>query len=196
MGSYILVFIQYLLRRRKTILRVVSWLAKFGYWLYILYGIVAWFQPGTVREKIRRRETLWQCLFSVILGSALSWVIGKIWYRPRPFVQEKGIQSLISHRANASFPSNHSMNGMAIALQLLRSGNPVGWFFLPWSILIGASRVLTGVHFVTDILGGFLVGGISTAIVAHSSWSRRLAQRCNWYTHIMGTLGRTWYSRW
>lgn len=196
MGRYILIFIQYLLQRRQTILRVVVWLAKFGYWLYIIYGIFAWFQPGTMREKIRRHETLWQCLFSVMVGSALSWLVGRFWHRSRPFVQEQGVQALIPHRANASFPSNHSMNGMAVAWQLLRSGNPVGWFFLPWSLLIGTSRVLTGVHYVSDVLGGFLLGGLSAALVARSSWSRRLAQHCNWYAHVVGTLVKTWYSRW
>lgn len=196
MGTYIIVIIQYLIKHRAMLLRLVQWMAKIGFFVYVLYGIVAWFQPGTLRERLHRREALWKCLFSVLIGSGISYIIGKIWHRPRPFVAHPCIQALIFHKPNASFPSNHSMNSMAVATTLLACGNPVGWFFLPWSILLGASRVVCGVHYVTDVLGGFVIGIGSAVLVTKSRWSTALAQRCNWYYHIVTTIVSAWYRRW
>lgn len=194
--KYIVPILQFLIMRRRFIFMLVTAMAKIGYLAYVLYGLIAWFQPGTLQDKLRRRESLWYCLFAVIIGSGISAVVGLLWHRPRPFVQYPQIFSLISHRPNASFPSNHSMNSMAIATTFLWCGNPVGWFFLPWSILLGASRVLCGVHYVTDVLGGFAFGVISAAIVTHSRYSKTLARKLNWYYHIAATLCKTWYNRW
>lgn len=61
---------------------ILTWITRFGYWLFILYGLIEWFRPRPVSEQIKRRKTLVYCLFSVIVGSSVSWVIGKIWHRP------------------------------------------------------------------------------------------------------------------
>ena len=78
-------FAQWFIARRRTWLRILTWITRFGYWLFILYGLLEWFRPRPIAEQIKRRKTLVYCLFSVILGSSVSWVIGKIWHRPRPF---------------------------------------------------------------------------------------------------------------
>lgn len=101
-------FAQWLIARRRTWLRILTWITRFGYWLFILYGLLEWFRPRPIAEQIKRRKTLVYCLFSVILGSSVSWVIGKIWHRPRPFACGDAA-ALVPHKANASFPSNHSM---------------------------------------------------------------------------------------
>ena len=123
-------FAQWLIARRRTWLRILTWITRFGYWLFILYGLLEWFRPRPIAEQIKRRKTLVYCLFSVILGSSISWVIGKIWHRPRPFACGDAA-ALVPHKANASFPSNHSMNSLAISLMLLARRNPWG---LPASV--------------------------------------------------------------
>ena len=106
-------FAQWFIARRRTWLHILTWITRFGYWLFILYGLLEWFRPRPIAEQIKRRKTLVYCLFSVILGSSVSWVIGKIWHRPRPFACGDAA-ALVPHKANASFPSNHSMNSLAI----------------------------------------------------------------------------------
>lgn len=70
-------FAQWLIARRRTWLRILTWITRFGYWLFILYGLLEWFRPRPIAEQIKRRKTLVYCLFSVIPGSSVSWVIGK-----------------------------------------------------------------------------------------------------------------------
>ena len=64
---------------RRAVLMAFAWIARFGYLAYVLYGLVEWFRPGRMADTLYRRRTLLYCLFSVGLGSALSFVIGRIW---------------------------------------------------------------------------------------------------------------------
>lgn len=62
-----------------------------------------------------------------------------------------------------SFPSGHATR--AVMLAVLAAGlspelSPVwfAWFMAIWAPLVCLSRVLTGLHYLTDILGGMLLG--------------------------------------
>lgn len=189
MARTLLLFAQWLIARRRTWLRLLSWITRFGYWLFILYGLVEWFRPRPLTEQIKRRKTLVYCLFSVILGSSLSWCIGKLWHRPRPFVQGDA-QALVPHKANASFPSNHSMNSLAISLMLLARGNRWGLPALAWTGVLAASRVLSGLHYVSDVLGGFCIGAAASHVVYHSKRCSHLADQVLYDWHVVNFLVR------
>ena len=77
-----------------------------------------------------------------------------------------------------SFPSGHSMNSMAIAVTLAyvlareklapRRGIAVAVLF---SLFVGMSRVYLGVHWATDVLGGWAVGlAVAAGCSAFYEW--------------------------
>ncbi len=66
--------------------------------------------------------------------------------------------------SGSSFPSGHAAFFFAIALVLLLIDKKWGMWFLISSIFIGVARIFVGVHWPSDILGGFVVGFLTFII--------------------------------
>ena len=159
--------------------RLLVWVARFGFLIYPLYGIVSWFVTSR-KDRVRKRAALVEALFSVLAASAVSLLIRRIWHRPRPFTQGKTAR--ITHEDNASFPSNHTLNAVAAAFSLVLSRQSGGKRLLGWALLQGLSRVFAGVHYTSDIIGSAVLAA-GCAVWVHSSQrlrklSRQLAYVC------------------
>ncbi|WP_158598325.1 phosphatase PAP2 family protein [Falsibacillus albus] len=87
-----------------------------------------------------------------------------------------------------SFPSGHSMNSIAFygflgylaANHFKQKGKSTRLIWTVTSILIfliGMSRIYLGVHFPTDVIGGFLAGGATLLVTILISTLRPLEQR-------------------
>lgn len=105
-----------------------------------------------------------------VISSVISWLIldkmlGFIYYEKRPFVALKNVHLLFHYIPNNSFPSDHSAVTMALASMIFVYNKKLGWFFIVLSVLIGFSRVFSGVHFPLDIVVGFTSGILATIIV-------------------------------
>lgn len=58
-----------------------------------------------------------------------------------------------------SFPSGHASRTIAITLVVFAGGWPlIGTVLFLWSILVGLSRIILGVHYLYDVLAGYLLG--------------------------------------
>lgn len=106
-------------------------------------------------------------IFLIILGLLISEIIIQIirifYLEPRPFISHP-ITTLIKHSAEASFPSTHTtiMAVFAWAYTFYRS--KYASLFLTLMLIVGFSRIVVGVHYPIDILGGIIVGFISVFI--------------------------------
>ena len=100
------------------------------------------------------------------LGLAMSQVITHFWQRPRPFVAHPHDTILLVARSNEpSFPSDHAVAAFAIAFAVAFVGRRMGAFFLAGATLISVMRVIAGVHYPGDVLGGVAIGFLAAFLV-------------------------------
>ena len=143
-------------------------LAKFfaQYAVFIPVAVVAviWLAgPGRFERALR--QAAFAAGIATILALLIVKIINELYDRTRPFVHHAH-HLLIAHGKDASFPSDHTSGAFAIAFTLLLFGRrSLGWAAFIFGVLIGVARVMVGVHYPTDVLGGVLVGAIAALIV-------------------------------
>jgi len=120
-------------------------------------------------------------LFAALVLSVYLNAVIKDWVaQPRPFVYAD-IES-VTRPGEFGFPSGHAQHA-ALVWSLLAAHFRKRWltvFAVAMVFLVGFSRVQLGVHFPTDVLGGWLLGGILAKAYLRWSdpaidWARRLS---------------------
>jgi undecaprenyl-diphosphatase len=155
-----------------TILQVISFFGS-PIWFYALIGPLAILM-------IRRGEPKVAAYLAgtPILGGIIDSVVKIVVDRPRP--------SLIDPVATAhgqSFPSGHSMTsviGYGVLLLVFLPPKPRSRLYLGIAggitmvLMIGFSRLVLGVHYISDVLGGFALGGawLLASSAAFRIWRR------------------------
>ena len=70
----------------------------------------------------------------------------------------RGIEVLVSGKTDYSFVSDHATITMAMAVGLFVAHRKFGLFGIALALLEGFCRVYMGVHYPTDVIGGFALG--------------------------------------
>ena len=133
--------------------RLVVWGVK------ILPGIVyASYPMLIVYLALCGRENLLRGILVPAAGFLLVTVLRAWINAPRPY-EAMGIPAITPKDTRGkSFPSRHAACGAVIAVTAIFTAPVLGWFLMAVSLLIAVSRVLAGVHYVKDVLAGWLLG--------------------------------------
>ena len=98
----------------------------------------------------------------LFLGSVyLNEIIKVLAAQPRPFAYNPHVLKLVEATGNG-FPSGHTQQAVVVWVYLAaRLQKTWGWIIAAvLMLLIPVSRIYLGVHFPTDLLGGYLLGGL------------------------------------
>ncbi|MFF3322286.1 phosphatase PAP2 family protein [Streptomyces sp. NPDC002889] len=86
--------------------------------------------------------------------------------RPRPFVDHTGLEVLVDGKTDYSFVSDHATMAMAIAAGLFVAQRRFGLAGLALAMAEGFCRVYMGVHYPSDVVGGFALGTAVALLLA------------------------------
>lgn len=143
------------------------WLDKFmvfsAEWLgYLLvFGIIVLFVVN--RKKYLNLAVV--SIGSAIIGRGIFVAIIRFFYHhPRPFMVFENVKQLINHDITSSFPSGHATFYFALAVGVYLYDKKIGAVYLALAGLIGFARIVAGVHWPYDILGGIALG-VATALL-------------------------------
>jgi len=129
----------------------------FQYILILIFLLILFFSKRTKKEKI--------IIFLVVVASVavarlgVTELIRFFWHRPRPFLVYPVSQLLFN--GQYSFPSGHAAFFFSMAAALWFYYKKWGLGFFAAAIFITLSRVIGGIHYPSDILGGLVVGILS-----------------------------------
>ncbi len=148
-----------------TLLTLIS-----GYGPFVLLGVLGllWFWPGERALRDSRQRIVLIAVLSVAIALLLNQVIIHLWARPRPY-QTLHATLLVPPTYEPSFPSDHATFVFAIAVAVLLASTPLGLFSLVFAVLVAFARVYTGQHYVSDVVGGAVIGTLCTLLF----WSFR-----------------------
>jgi undecaprenyl-diphosphatase len=147
---------------------------RFGdWWAVLLAGAV-----GAVWLAVRRRYREALLLAALLLSERLVVAVLKLGFargRPDPAGHLDAVHTL-------AFPSGHSANamtlGLGLALLLTQQGKgrvaavAAGLLF---ALLVGGSRMVLGVHWPSDVAGGWAFGALWTLLLLRLAAERRAA---------------------
>lgn len=118
-------------------------------------AVVVLYLIGVVTKKKKARGAAVDTVVFTAINLLISMILSHIWYFPRPFVNDPKANLLYPHAADSSFPSDHSVASMSIALGLNRYNKVIGTIFILLSILMGVSRVYVGHHYPQHVVASF-----------------------------------------
>jgi membrane-associated phospholipid phosphatase len=120
----------------------------------------------------RRPPVFFATALAVVLAEISSSLLKALFERDRPFVVEPEPDPIVREPASFSFPSGHATVSFACAVVLAAA---IPRLAVPLYVLAAAiawSRVVTGVHYPLDVLGGAVLGAAIGLLVTRL---RRLA---------------------
>jgi diacylglycerol kinase family enzyme/membrane-associated phospholipid phosphatase len=138
-------------------------------WIAIAAGL------GASKSKWARRAAL-RGLGGIAVASATTNILAKgMTGRARPVLDIPLIRQLLRAPVSSSFPSGHSATAAAFATGVALEAPLLAVPVAGLALAVGASRVVVGVHYPSDVLAGFAIGTAAGSLTLRW-WPRRPRQ--------------------
>jgi len=100
-----------------------------------------------------------------------SQLLQTFWYRKSPFVTLE-LEPLLPHIPGTSFPSDHVTVAFVLATSLFLLSRRAGYAAFVLAMCVGLARVYCSLHWVSDVLGGALLGVAMRLVTARMSYTK------------------------
>lgn len=154
--------------------KVVNWTKAHPSFNFIMNGIniiiscicVISYPLLLVYLFVQRSENLASAILIPLDGFIILTVFRYLVNRKRPYEKYGFEPAIKKETVGKSFPSRHVFSATIIALTFLFA-SPFWWIgavLMVFALLLAVIRVLTGVHYISDVLVGMLFAGICEMI--------------------------------
>ena len=131
---------------------------------YIFMAVIAMvFIIGIIRKNSDYRKVAVNTFVITVINLMLAFIVGGIYYVDRPFVHNK-VNLLLPHVKDASFPSDHAIGTMSIALGIEKYNKLFSIILIILSIIVGFSRMYVGHHYPMDVIGAYVIVFVTSYI--------------------------------
>ena len=151
--------------------KILDWLVIFfaDYSQYLLGAAALIFLFYPKKDRTKNWEMMELALISAIIARfIIKPIIVLIWSRLRPFAVLSDAHQLVSVSTFdnwQSFPSGHALFFFGASTIIYAYNKELGIFFYGISFFMAISRVIAGVHWLSDIIFGAAIGMIIGIIV-------------------------------
>ena len=138
---------------------------------YLPIGFVLALVALWLTWSARNQRTAFLAGVSALIALGLGQLIGKAFPRPRPYLSH-AVNQLIPPSLDTSFPSDHAILGFAVAVMIWKYNRRAGAVLLALALLMAVARVFVGAHYPGDVLGGAVLGSLTSVALASFSVRR------------------------
>ena len=139
---------------------------------YILYFIILPFLPGLTSNMLTDKQASFIWIYGgtafILFQVPIYFILKQSVKRNRPY-EYNYTKMLIKAADKYSFPSGHCASASLITLLMFNQDFFLAPVFLIWMILILISRIRLGIHYITDVIGGLILGSVTFLVVLYLS---------------------------
>ncbi|HEY9438459.1 MAG TPA: phosphatase PAP2 family protein [Streptomyces sp.] len=150
--------------------RVMEFIGEYGIMLGMVLVVVwCWWsvrRRGTAEDSVTAVTGLVWAPLAAGIALLVNIPIRGFVERPRPFNDHQGLDVLVSGKDDFSFVSDHATMAMALAVGLFIANRKFGFAAIVLALFEGFCRVYMGVHYPTDVIGGFALGTAVALLLA------------------------------
>lgn len=150
--------------------RTMEFIGEYGIMLAIVLVVLwCWWsvrRRGTTEDSVSAVAGLVWAPLAAGLALLVNIPIRGFVERPRPFLDHQGIEVLVAGKTDYSFVSDHATMAMALGAGLFLAHRKFGLAAIGLALAEGFCRVYMGVHYPTDVVGGFALGTAVTLLLA------------------------------
>jgi undecaprenyl-diphosphatase len=141
----------------RNLFRLCSRLGDGVFWYVLMTVLLLQYQSTAI-------PAVFHMIVVGLIGTACYKFIKGKTLRPRPFNVYPAIVCVGKTLDQFSFPSGHTMHAVAFSIVACAYFPALIWLVLPFSVLVGLSRPILGLHYPSDVLAGAALGAVIAGI--------------------------------
>ena len=139
----------------------VAWLRRVFATASRLGDGIGWYVLALLMLVLHGPEALWPMAWMLVsggVGVVIYLSIKRCTARLRPLNRNQRLEISVAPLDQYSFPSGHTLHAVNFGLQLVAFQPMMLWVVLPFALLVASSRMVLGLHYLSDVLVGAAIG--------------------------------------